>query len=185
MRDDEVVLKDPKRWKAVAHPLRLAILRTLGRGPMTNEELAKELNTASGALYYHTKRLFDAGLLESAGTRQKGHLTEKLYRRAASTYQIPVVEDGSAPPLSGLLRNAVEVYENVWHERENKDFDQVGYNLVFDVSAETEAEFFREVRELAQRFTASVSPSDVEGDRLVALTLLIHRVTGPSKKGLG
>ena len=177
MSDDVTVLRDPKRWKAVAHPLRLGILRVLGDGAMTNEELARALGKPSGALFYHTKRLLDAGLLEPAGTRAKGAITEKLYRRAAASYEIPVVEDGTAPPLSGLIRNGVEVYESTWRELGGKDFDQIGYNLVYEVSTETEAEFFRLIRELGERFPASTT--DAPGHRLVALTMLIHRVSGP------
>ncbi|CAN5640201.1 hypothetical protein BH11ARM2_BH11ARM2_25200 [soil metagenome] len=176
MRDEERVLTDPKRWKAVAHPLRLGILRVLGEGKMTNEELAKALGKPSGALFYHTRRLLEAELLEPAGTRQKGPLTEKLYRRTVTTYRIPVVEDGSAPPLSGLLHNAVEVYENLWRERTDKDFDQLGYNLVFDVSQEAEIEFFRAVKELAERFSVAVNEAEKPNPRMVALTMLIHRI---------
>jgi len=39
---------------------------------MTNEELAHELGVPSGKLYVHTKKLLDAGLIISAGSRQKG-----------------------------------------------------------------------------------------------------------------
>ena len=40
---EDVTLDGSQQWKAVMHPLRLAILKTLGNGDLTNQELANEL----------------------------------------------------------------------------------------------------------------------------------------------
>ena len=65
-------------WKALAHPLRCGVLSLLANRQMTNEEMAKALGVESGALYFHTKHLLTANLIELAGTRPKGPIIEKL-----------------------------------------------------------------------------------------------------------
>jgi DNA-binding transcriptional ArsR family regulator len=83
---DSFELKTAAHWKGLAHPLRVGILERLKNGAMTNEELAKSLGVESGKLYFHTKQLLTAGLIERAGSRQNGPITEKLYRAVAKKY---------------------------------------------------------------------------------------------------
>src|SRR5687768_884360 len=74
---EQFILKTTAHWKALSHPLRVAALRLLGDRAMTNEELAQALCVESGKLYFHTKQLLDAGLIELVETRAKGPITEK------------------------------------------------------------------------------------------------------------
>src|SRR5579884_2077607 len=91
---DTLYLTTPLQWKAMSHPLRLAIVRLLRVRAMTNEELAREIAVASGKLYFHTKMLLQAGLILPAGTRQKGAIIEKLYRATAMHFQTEPGEHG-------------------------------------------------------------------------------------------
>ncbi|WP_199434666.1 ArsR/SmtB family transcription factor [Qaidamihabitans albus] len=67
--------------KALAHPLRLRILRLCGHRELTNKELADRLGRDPGTVLYHVRQLVDAGLLEQAPVRtgDSGAL-EKPYR---------------------------------------------------------------------------------------------------------
>jgi len=49
--------------------------------PLTVSQIAEELNEKQSRLYYHVKKLEEAGLLELVETRQQGNLIEKYYQR--------------------------------------------------------------------------------------------------------
>lgn len=53
----------------------------LAKNPITVSQMAEELNEKPSRLYYHVKKLEEAGLLELVETRQHGNLIEKFYKR--------------------------------------------------------------------------------------------------------
>jgi DNA-binding transcriptional ArsR family regulator len=53
----------------------------LAKTPITVSQMAEELNEKQSRLYYHVKKLEEAGLLELVETRQHGNLIEKYYKR--------------------------------------------------------------------------------------------------------
>ena len=58
-------VSDPAALKALAHPLRLRILRHLGiSGPATSTTLATALGENTGTLSYHLRRLERGGFVE-------------------------------------------------------------------------------------------------------------------------
>lgn len=67
--------------KALAHPVRLRILRLCWKQELTNKQLADRLGRDPGTVLYHVRQLLDAGLLEQAPARNgdSGAL-EKPYR---------------------------------------------------------------------------------------------------------
>ncbi len=67
--------------KALAHPVRLRILRLCWTQELTNKQLADRLDRDPGTVLYHVRQLLDAGLLEQAPARNgdSGAL-EKPYR---------------------------------------------------------------------------------------------------------
>lgn len=67
--------------KALAHPLRLRILRLCWQQELTNKQLADRLDRDPGTVLYHVRHLAGAGLLEQAPVRTgvSGAL-EKPYR---------------------------------------------------------------------------------------------------------
>jgi DNA-binding transcriptional ArsR family regulator len=73
--------------KALAHPLRLRILRLSGQQELTNKQLADRLGSEPGTVLYHVRMLVDAGLLQPAPVRtgQSGAL-EKPYRATAKSW---------------------------------------------------------------------------------------------------
>jgi DNA-binding transcriptional ArsR family regulator len=73
--------------KALAHPLRIRILRLCLQREMTNKQLADRLGSDPGTVYYHVRQLVAAGLLTPAEVRtgESGAL-EKPYRAATSTW---------------------------------------------------------------------------------------------------
>ncbi|MGP3966895.1 ArsR/SmtB family transcription factor [Streptomyces sp. 6N223] len=90
--DDEAPLRKRRQatvreTKALAHPLRLRILRLCGQREMTNKQLADRLGRDPGTVLYHVRQLADAGFLEPAPVRtgERGAL-EKPYRATRKSW---------------------------------------------------------------------------------------------------
>jgi DNA-binding transcriptional ArsR family regulator len=77
---------DVETLKALADPLRLAILAALMQGPaaqprvMSAKELAAELGEPQTKLYRHVRQLEAAGLIEVASTRMVSGILEQRYQ---------------------------------------------------------------------------------------------------------
>jgi DNA-binding transcriptional ArsR family regulator len=73
--------------KAVAHPLRRAILRRLesnANGGLSPKDLAKELGTELPNLSYHIRILADTGVLKLVKTKPRRGAIEHFYKRAGN-----------------------------------------------------------------------------------------------------
>jgi len=166
----ELVTQD--HWKAVAHPLRLGILALLRDASLTNEELAKQLGVESGKLYFHTKKLLIAGLIDSIGTRQKGPITEKLYRAVARSYYAPPpMVDGVVAPFAGMLTSALTLYQSSFElEPEQSSPCQLGYHVIVQISREQASRIAGEFKGIIERLITETDP----GSDAVAVTIIMH-----------
>ncbi|MFE9745347.1 ArsR/SmtB family transcription factor [Saccharothrix saharensis] len=81
--------------KALAHPLRLRILRLCAQQELTNKQLAQRLGRDPGTVLYHVRQLAAAGFLEPGEVRTgaSGAL-EKPYRSTGVSWWLdgPLVE---------------------------------------------------------------------------------------------
>lgn len=73
--------------KALAHPLRVRILRLCAQQELTNKQLADRLDSEPGTVFYHVRLLVHAGLLQQVPVRtgDSGAL-EKPYRSTGHTW---------------------------------------------------------------------------------------------------
>jgi DNA-binding transcriptional ArsR family regulator len=73
--------------KALAHPLRVRILRLCAQKELTNKQLADRLGSEPGTVLYHVRLLVQAGLLQPAPVRtgDSGAL-EKPYRATSRSW---------------------------------------------------------------------------------------------------
>src|SRR5829696_8524276 len=73
--------------KALAHSLRVRILRLCARHELTNKQLADRLDSSPGTVLYHVRLLVEAGLLQQAPVRtgESGAL-EKPYRSTRQSW---------------------------------------------------------------------------------------------------
>jgi DNA-binding transcriptional ArsR family regulator len=67
--------------KALAHPLRLEVLRVLGERIASPNELARELKVDLSGVSYHVKVLREFGCIELVKTEPRRGATEHFYRR--------------------------------------------------------------------------------------------------------
>jgi DNA-binding transcriptional ArsR family regulator len=172
--DKSFVLKSQRHYKAFSHPLRLAILKLLNETPRTNEELARALNVASGKLYFHTKTLLDAGMIELLETRQKGHLTEKVYRATAQKFVAEPTLDGSQPPLEALLTGGLDLYRASWNPDQN--IHELGGHMVLHHTPERYEAFQRLIRDLFLAFKNTAVDSSTPNAKTLAISLLLHEI---------
>jgi len=167
-------LRTPGQWKAFSHPIRLRILELLADDALTNEEIAAALGEQSGKLYFHTKRLLDAGLIVLDQTRRKGPITEKLYRAAGRRFLAPPPAlGGDTPPLEVALTSALDLYRSDWRESGGLAGElQMGFHLTLPLDLEARQEFARRVKALFEDF--QTRGSSAPNARRVSLGVLIH-----------
>lgn len=101
--DDERPAASAREIKALAHPLRLRILRLCGLHELTNKQLADRLGQDPGTMLYHVRQLLSAGFLEPAQVRtgESGAL-EKPYRSTGRSWHLETAlgEAGPGGPLA-------------------------------------------------------------------------------------
>jgi DNA-binding transcriptional ArsR family regulator len=102
--DDEVVASSRQQMRAMADPLRLAILDLVLERAASVTELAQALGRPRGTVGHHVKVLEDAGLLKVVRTRQVRALTERFYGRTGRTIDIAGPPD--APVKHEMLQQA-------------------------------------------------------------------------------
>lgn len=109
-----------RRWpatvtetKALAHPLRLRILRLCINHELTNKQLADRLGRDPGTVLYHVRKLVDAGFLVAiaARTGDSGAL-EKPYRSTGLSWWLSMGVAGDdadmMAPLDAFLEELAE-----------------------------------------------------------------------------
>ena len=94
--------------KALAHPLRIRMLRLCRQQAMTNKQLADRLGIDPGTALYHVRQLTEAGLMiqEPVRTGVSGAL-EKPYRSTGQTWWLdgPLADadpDGAFAPIQAF-----------------------------------------------------------------------------------
>lgn len=100
--------------KALAHPLRLRILRLCGLHELTNKQLADRLDQDPGTMLYHVRQLLSTGFLEPAEVRtgESGAL-EKPYRSTGRSWNLNTAlrdagPDGPLAPLEAFREELTE-----------------------------------------------------------------------------
>ncbi len=99
-------LTDPRALRALAHPIRLALLGMLrSEGPLTATRAGELLGESSASCSFHLRQLAKYGLVEEAGG---GQGRQRPWRATALFTDVPEVTD--SPELaaaSGLYRSIV------------------------------------------------------------------------------
>ncbi|QDW30338.1 winged helix-turn-helix transcriptional regulator [Arthrobacter sp. KBS0702] len=101
--EEERPAASAREIKALAHPLRLRILRLCGLHELTNKQLADRLGQDPGTMLYHVRQLLSTGFLEPAEVRtgESGAL-EKPYRSTGRSWHLDAAlgEAGPDGPLA-------------------------------------------------------------------------------------
>ncbi len=88
----------PQEAKALAHPLRVRILRLCAQQELTNKQLADRLGIRPGSVFYHVRLLLESGLLLPGEVRTgpSGAL-EKPYRSTGASWWLDNPLGGADP----------------------------------------------------------------------------------------
>jgi DNA-binding transcriptional ArsR family regulator len=85
---DVTVIEDSAAAAASLDPVRARLLAELAAGPASAAMLAARVDLPRQKVNYHLKALERHGLVELAGERRKGNVTERLMRATAASYVI-------------------------------------------------------------------------------------------------
>lgn len=83
----EFIIEDLDTLKVLSHPIRLDILKLLGRTAQTVKEVGKQLNLPASKLYYHVNLMEKHKLITVVDTRIVSGIIEKQYMVTAYRYQ--------------------------------------------------------------------------------------------------
>ncbi|NEB78510.1 helix-turn-helix transcriptional regulator [Streptomyces sp. SID14478] len=95
---DVTVIEDPAAAAVSLDPTRARLLAELTVGPASAAMLAPRVGLPRQKVNYHLKALEKHGLVELAGERRKGNVTERLMRATAASYVISPGALGAVQP---------------------------------------------------------------------------------------
>jgi DNA-binding transcriptional ArsR family regulator len=116
--DDDTVVLDPPRLRALAHPLRVRLLGLLRlHGPSTASRLAARVGESSGSTSYHLRQLGAAGLVVEDPDHAGEGGRERWWRAAHSSTRLDTVFTGDDGAVTvEYLRAVATVYATKMHE---------------------------------------------------------------------
>jgi DNA-binding transcriptional ArsR family regulator len=183
----KLALDDPRALRALAHPLRLRLLRLLRNlGPATATRLADQVDEVPASVSFHMRQLARYGFVEEISGRGRGR--ERWWRAAyrsqtvdASRLSGPDARLAAAELAETVLRQAFAIHlessrasEAVGPEWQPHD-TEVG---VWVTSAER-GQIVSEVESLLGRYSERTATEHPEGAELCHLTFLAARWMKP------
>ncbi|MFD7896870.1 ArsR/SmtB family transcription factor [Streptomyces sp. NPDC059743] len=102
---DVTVIEDAAAAAVSLDPMRARLLAELAAGPASATMLAGRVGLPRQKVNYHLKALERHGLVELAGERRKGNVTERLMRATAASYVISPLALAAVQPDPGRFRD--------------------------------------------------------------------------------
>lgn len=182
-------ITDPKALRALAHPIRLALIGLLRtEGPLTATRAAELLGESSGSCSFHLRQLAKYGLAEEAAG---GQGRERPWQATAMFTHVPEIADTPEfAAASGLFRSMVaeRYFESLmrWLEAwpdEPAEWQQAalfGDHLLYLTAAEL-TELGSEIDGLVDRYVDRTARPDLrpEGARLITFLRLAYPASLP------
>ena len=152
---DTLLVDAPEQLRALADPVRSAIISLLRERAYSTHQLATELGIPKGTAGHHVKALEHAGLIHVVRTRQVRAVTEKFYGRTAKLflYQAEDPADSRAIGATTLRRAANEL---------ERSQEGTGFGLSkSSLTAKDRKRLERRLIRLMQDFQAADTPEGV------------------------
>ena len=155
---DVVYLDQIEQAEALLKPQRIEVLRRLAE-PRSCTEVAAELDQTPQRVYYHVKRLVEAGLVRLVAERRVRGITEGIYQAAGRSYWLSaglVGRIGLRPTTDRLsLGFLVDLLEDVQAEvaaldRTRPDLPSIGVSGDIRVRPEQRTAFLDELQQTLQ-----------------------------------
>jgi DNA-binding transcriptional ArsR family regulator len=160
--------------RALAHPLRLRILRQCLDRALTNSELAAALGQKPATMLYHVRTLLRTGFLTELPSRPGPRGTvEKPYRSTGKSWQV----DHPMTNEDGALR---AIFEAVAAEVDEAGPDSVleGARMAMRLRPDQLAELQAQIRSLIAQYPAGpdyIAQDETPGTDPYAMLLVLHR----------
>jgi DNA-binding transcriptional ArsR family regulator len=161
--------------RALAHPLRLRILRQCLDQALTNSELAAALGQKPATMLYHVRTLLRAGFLTELPSRPGPRGTvEKPYRSTGKSWQV----DQSMTSEDGAMLRAI--FEAVAAEVDEAGPDCVleGTRMAMRLSPGQLAELQAQIAAMIAQYPAGpeyIAQDEIPGTDPFAMLLVLHR----------
>jgi hypothetical protein len=182
-----VELTDPRALRAVAHPVRLALVGLLRReGPLTATQAGRFLGQSPASCSFHLRQLAKYGLVEEAGG---GHGRERPWRATALFTSWPNVP--STPEMAVASERLSSVIAQYWFDRvmqwlrtrgtEPPDWQEAeifGDNILF-VTADELAALGQEISALLDRYVERTPHRELRPEGARSVTLLRFAFPAP------
>lgn len=157
--------------KLMLDPKRNQILKIAAKEPMTVKQMAEKMDELPSRLYYHVKKLEEAGFLELVETKQQGNLIEKYYRsnpKMRGSYQLDdqMASENSAYLIQrfySLVNSGLSLVQ-YGMETSSKDY-KASANIAFKTLTEAEWKLKHEkISELLSANLEDQAESELEGE---------------------
>lgn len=148
--EEMVVFTAPEQLRALADPLRAALLDLLHERAATVTELARALDRPKSTIAYHVNLLVDTGLLQVVRTRRVRAIEERYYGRAARTIYIGAL---SRPEDKQIVASLNGVAQAAAESAPAHAADELRCSLLHArIPIEEVRNFWAQVQELARQF---------------------------------
>lgn len=151
--------------RALAHPLRLRILRLTLNQPMTNRQLADRLGRDPGTVLHHVRMLVRGGFLAAEPVREgKRGALERPYRATGKSWQVRIT-----PSADHLVSVMDAVREEILEAGQDATLSSM--RLGVRLRPDDLAELRRRIRQLGDEFVGRDHP---DGEP-IGILALAHR----------
>src|SRR3954454_3034221 len=152
---DVLYLEEIEQAEALLKPQRIEVLRQLAE-PRSCTEVAKQLRQTQQRVYYHVKRLVEAGLVDQVSERKVRGIHEGIYQASARSYWLSprlvgriggVRKAQDAMSLGYLLDLMEEVQADIAAlDRTAPELPSIGVSGEIRVPPDRRREFFEDLR---------------------------------------
>ncbi len=183
--------------RIMAHPLRMRLLETFCREPLTTMQAAEMLGLPPTKLYHHVAALERVGLVRLVRTRKKRGTTEKYYQTVAHRFIVDrrlfEVSSAAEEALNGLNEMSANLFEDTAAEIKqsiaehliqpgNKNKRALLARAHISTTPERIAILQRKLEALLAEFDAAQGQS---GTIHYGLTVALYPVKKPKARGRG
>ena len=154
--------------RAVAHPVRLRIIRLCKDDALTNKELAQRLAMSAGTTLHHVRTLVATGfLVEEEGRRGRRGTTEKPYRSTGKSWTLNVDDSPARASVERAMLGAAAA--------EVIDADLGGVIESTRMSFRLSPDALQELHDRLLALVADYGQREDPGGEPLAMLLLLHR----------
>ncbi len=190
----EFIIRDLDTLKAITHPLRLQLLKTI-KEPKTVKEISAILDIPPTKLYYHINQLEKHDIIRVVETNIVSGIIEKTYQVTARSYQVDEnllldkeMSDENLDTLLGAIldttkteiKNSFRAGLVDWGKREKPNKGGMA-RLHLHFSEEKAIEFYGKLESLIAEYSEACEGNEDDPDiPAYGLTIAFYPVTKPS-----